>query len=568
MNAQIKIQQPMQKASEMTIENLDHLGLVAGLVDEIGIVEKINELVGEQPGEIVSPGLVVKAMIINGLGVVSAPLYLFYKFFEGKAVEHLLGTGIQASHLNDDRLGRVLDKLYLVGITEIFTTIALSAAQKFEINTDTSHLDSSSFHVDGKYEQELPSVSFSRETDSSQLDNASINHQTSPIPIEITYGYSRDHRPDLKQFILDLICSGDGDVLLFLRVASGNESDNSIFASICQDFKNKINFDSLMVADSALYTAPNLEMLTNLRWLTRVPLSLKQALQLVSQLNKSEFHSSSVTGYSWSEHKSNYGGITQRWLVVESSLRRDADQRKLEKKLKKAEIEGQKKLRELSNIEFACDTDDLSAASCLSTKLKYHNLTQISSRQSTAKSGANSTRSDISSSNLIFKVQAQLELDSSAIAKATKASGRFILATNVLDASQLNPDEMIVKYKEQQAAERGFGFLKDPLFFTDSVFLKSPERIEALTLVMGLCLLVYTLGQRLLRQELQLTNKTIKNQLGKGTNRPTLRWIFPTFQSIHAVYVQGIHQVSNLTSERLAILNLLPVTCRSYYLLL
>lgn len=559
----------MQKASQMKVENLDHLGLIAGLIDEIGIVQKINELVGEQPGEIVSPGLVVKAMIINGLGMVSAPLYLFSKFFEGKAVEHLLGTGIQASHLNDDRLGRVLDKLYLTGITEIFTTIALWAAQKFEINTDTSHLDSSSFHLHGKYEQQLPSVSFSSiETDSNQLDNSSINHQTSPIPIEITYGYSQGPSPDLKQFILDLICSGDGDVPLFLRVASGNESDNSIFASICQDFKNKLNLDSLMVADSALYTAPNLEMLTNLRWLTRVPLSLKQAQQLVSQLNESEFHDSAVIGYRWSEHKSNYGGITQRWLVVESSLRREADQRKLEKKLKKAEIEGQKKLRELSNIEFACDTDALSAARRLSTELKYHNLTQISSRQSTAKSDANSTSSDISSSKLIFKVQAQLELDASAVAKATKASGRFILATNVLDASQLNPDEMIVKYKEQQSAERGFGFLKDPLFFTDSVFLKSPERIEALTLVMGLCLLIYTLGQRLLRQNLQLTNKTVKNQLSKGTNRPTLRWIFQSFQSIHAVCIQGIQQVSNLTSERLAILNLFPVTCRSYYLLL
>ena len=84
-------------------------------------------------------------------------------------------------------------------ITEIFTTIALSAAQKNEINTDTSHLDSSSFHL-GKYEQELPSLSFSSiETDSNQLDNSSINPQTSPIPIEITYGYFRDHRPDLKQ---------------------------------------------------------------------------------------------------------------------------------------------------------------------------------------------------------------------------------------------------------------------------------------------------------------------------------------------------------------------------------
>jgi len=71
----------VQKATEITVENLDHKGLVAGLIDEIGIVQKINELVGEQPGEIVSSGLVVKAMIINGLGVVSAPLYLFSKFF-------------------------------------------------------------------------------------------------------------------------------------------------------------------------------------------------------------------------------------------------------------------------------------------------------------------------------------------------------------------------------------------------------------------------------------------------------------------------------------------------------
>ena len=66
----------MQKATEIALENLDHKGLIAGLIDEIGIVQKINELVGEQPGEIFSPGLVVKAMIIKELGVVSAPLYL------------------------------------------------------------------------------------------------------------------------------------------------------------------------------------------------------------------------------------------------------------------------------------------------------------------------------------------------------------------------------------------------------------------------------------------------------------------------------------------------------------
>ena len=120
----------MQKATEITVENLDHLGLIAGLIDEIGIVQNINELVGEQPGEIVSPGLVVKAMIINGLGVISAPLYLFSKFFEGKALEHSIGSRIQASHLNDDRLERVLDKLYLAGITKIFTSIARLSSSK------------------------------------------------------------------------------------------------------------------------------------------------------------------------------------------------------------------------------------------------------------------------------------------------------------------------------------------------------------------------------------------------------------------------------------------------------
>jgi transposase len=84
MNAQIRIQQPMQKAFEMTVENLDHLGLVASLIDKIVILQKIKELIGEQPGEIVSPGLVVKARIINGLGIVSAPLYFFINFLKGK----------------------------------------------------------------------------------------------------------------------------------------------------------------------------------------------------------------------------------------------------------------------------------------------------------------------------------------------------------------------------------------------------------------------------------------------------------------------------------------------------
>jgi transposase len=94
--------------------NLDHLGIVAGIIDEIELVEEINKIVGITTQEIVRLGQVMKAMILNGLGFLSAPLYIFEKFFVGKATSHLIGKGILPEHLNDDRLGRVLDKYYQV----------------------------------------------------------------------------------------------------------------------------------------------------------------------------------------------------------------------------------------------------------------------------------------------------------------------------------------------------------------------------------------------------------------------------------------------------------------------
>ena len=86
------------------------MGIVAGIVDEIGLVEQVDELLGSHPQAVVSLGQVLKAMILNGLGFFSAPLYLFSQFFEGKAIEHLLEDGIEAHPLNDDRLGRALDR--------------------------------------------------------------------------------------------------------------------------------------------------------------------------------------------------------------------------------------------------------------------------------------------------------------------------------------------------------------------------------------------------------------------------------------------------------------------------
>lgn len=553
---------------EIQVENLDHLGLVAGIIDEIGIVEKINQIVGEQPGEIVRPGHAVKAMILNGLGLVSSPLYLFSKFFEGKATEHLIGEGIKTEHLNDDRLGRVMDKLYLTGLGQIFTYIALAAAKKFNVSTDTAHLDSSSFHVHGEYENTMPQVKLStKENNPDDPTVELINETVVPLPISITYGYSRDHRPDLKQFILDLICSGDGDVPFFLRVADGDEADKAVFAQILCDFKKQLNLDTLMVADSALYTAPNLVQIENLKWLCRVPLTLKQAKQLVGHLTEKDLVQSQIKGYRWSQDKSKYGGIEQRWLVVESEARRQSDLRKFAKNLEKSEKGANKKLRELCSVKFNCQPDAQAAANNLSRKLKSHSLVDIQIIEllpESAKKASETANVGV----ITYQIKARLERDHRRIEIESRSAGRFVLATNILNVEELSNDEMLFKYKEQQSPERGFGFLKDPLFFTDSVFLKSPERVSALALLMGLCLLVYTLAQRQLRQTLKQAQSGLKNQLGKLTDSPTLRWVFQCFQSVHLLTVNGVKQISNLTDERLGILRFFPDACRRYYLLI
>ena len=545
------------KPQEIEIQNIDHLGIVAGIIDSIGIVEIINELIGVEKDEKVNAGQVVKAMIINGLGFVSKPLYMFPKYFETIACEHLIGTGVKPEYLNDDKLGRVMDKLFIKGLDTIFFIIAVKAAQKFGVSLSTSHLDSSSMHVHGQYNTSLPEVIFeSQEIGNNQeLEEIAVK---SPKEITITYGYSRDHRPDLKQFIIEMICSGDGDIPIFLKLASGNQADSSCFGKIAIEYHKQLEVNSLMVADSALYTESNLKMMSDLQWLCRVPLSIKAAKSLISTIPESQLIDSTIPGYKLASKTENYAGIEQRWLVVQSQERRESDLRKLTQKITKAESKAVQDLKKLSPEEFACEADAMKALSKLSKQFKYHQIKEILVTQ--VKSKTKDSPQEIS-----YQISATVSQDESKINTEMLSAGRFIIATNVLDSKELSNDSMLSEYKAQQSCERGFAFLKDPLFFADSIFLKSPEKIESLGMIMGLCLLVYTLGQRQIRNALKESKSTIKNQLGKATNRPTLRWIFQCFQCIHVVILNQEEHISNWNKDRDFILSLLPDDCLRYY---
>lgn len=208
---------------------------------------------------------------------------MFPQFCETIACEHLIGAGVKPKYLNDDKLSRVMDKLFIKGLDTTFLTITLKAAQKFNVSLSSSHLDSSSMHVHGEYNSSLPAVIFENKHALNNQESEELAIK-SPQEIKLTYGYSRDHRPDLKQFIIELIWTGDGYLPIFLKLASGNQADSSCFGQIAVDYQKQLEVDSLMVADCALYTESNLKLMSQLRWLCRVPLSIKSAQKLISTL--------------------------------------------------------------------------------------------------------------------------------------------------------------------------------------------------------------------------------------------------------------------------------------------
>lgn len=537
---------------ELASYDVGHLGIVAGIIDEIGLVEEIDQLLGTHEQEVMSSGTTVKAMILNALGFVSAPLYLFQEFFVGKATELLLGRGIRPEHLHDDKLGKVLDKLFEADLTRVFVRVALRASEHFGIDRRVVHLDSSSFHVHGDYAPK-------------PRRNKVMENEDMPS-ITITYGYSREQRPDLKQFVVDLMSVSDADVPLYFRAADGNEADKAVFADLVNDFKQQLNVNALFVADSALFSQENLTSLASLSWLTRVPQTLKEAKQLLSELDEVDFQQSAVPGYKIAQRQVTYGGILQRWLVIASDDAQTRADKQQGKTLGKQRRVHDKALRALSRRSFHCREDAEQAVEAFKKTLTLHRLEDISiaSEKRYLKRGRPSADTPF---ELLYRVQARLLRDEAAIHDKQVRSGRFILASNVLDSERFSNDRLLAEYKAQQSAERGFRFLRDPLFFTSSVFLKTPSRVAALALIMALSLLVYTLGQRLLRQNLAAEKATIRHQTGRATSTPTLRWVFQMFQAVHLVVLDGVSYISNLTKERQRILSFLSPNCQKYYLL-
>jgi len=542
---------------ELQTVAMDHHGLVAAVCKDLKIAERIDERLGPfDDRRVVSPGKAVVAMILNGLGFTNRRLYLTHQFFENKPVETLLGNGIKAEDITDYTLGHTLDEIFNYGASELFGSVAFDIALSEDLLGAVSHLDTTSFSVTGEYDRE-PDVDV----------------------IKITHGYSKDHRPDLKQVVLSLVVNGPSSIPLWMEPLDGNSSDKKSFHETVEKVRNfqsqiGIEKDSRWIGDSALYTKDKLLKENGYLWVTRVPEVIKEVRDLVKK-DESEFdwelHSK---GYKTTSVDSNYGGIAQRWIIVYSEQAYKRERKTLERRLDKQSKALEKVIWHLGNEIFNCEADAKSAIKKAEKQHRFfkfdYEIVAVERHTKAGRPSAGDKKSIVG-----YQIKGKPIRDEALISEKLNAKGRFIIATNDLDKATYPDKNILDEYKEQQDVEGGFRFLKDPWFMLDSIFLKKAERIEGLMMVMTLCLLVYNVAQYKLRKKLEEEKETLPNQLGKKVKNPTMRWVFQLMEGISAVrfYKDKIADptkevITNLTTLREKIIRFFGETaCRLYGLI-
>jgi transposase len=172
------------------------------------------------------------------------------------------------------------------------------------------HVDSTSFHVHGVYGS----------GEEGQTDTGD-----EPLVIRLTHGYSRDHRPDLKQWVMNLICADTGGIPLLFAPGDGNQSDQEALVPLLARYRQSLELGEVVVLDGASYSQENLGALRGFSWVMRVPATLKEAKVLLREELPQEAWRPLLPGYRGLEVESEYGGVRQRWLLVESHRARGSD---------------------------------------------------------------------------------------------------------------------------------------------------------------------------------------------------------------------------------------------------
>src|SRR5262245_20178449 len=436
-----------------------HLPILKAYADQLGLVSLINHYV---PTEMeVDAGTVVLALVLDTLSGRS-PLYRVEEFFAQQDTALLLGKTVPPQALNDDTAGRVLDRLYDFGTMRLFTACAVRAAMRFALERRYVHFDTTSHSVWGAYQ-------FA---------------ETQDLPFQVTYGYSKDKRPDLKQFVLSTLCV-DRAVPIWGKPEDGNASDKTLNTTLLSEIAQLLAQYGVQpgayiyIADAALVTEDRLAALRDTLFITRLPATYSECGRVIAEAVAAN-HWEEVgvlaqtpptkhrpgTFYKVAEARVTLYGKTYRAVVVHSSSQDQRRQQRLERELQASYATLEATVHAAARQEYFCQADAEAAAAKLRALLSaYHWVDVAVQERPTYGPGRPSSTQPRVVKALRYGLQVTIHERAEVIASKTQETGCFVLLTNVPTVGEMahRAGDVLRDYKEQHGIEQNYGFLKDPL---------------------------------------------------------------------------------------------------------
>ena len=547
---------------EITTKVPGATNLLAALCRELRIAEYVNQMVPWDEKQCkVSPGTLVVALVINIL-VNHVPLYRLEAFYKNLDLPLLFDEDVSAEDLNDDALARALDKLSLIDKPRLIHTVACRGIAVEDMQVDFVHADTTSLSVQGVY-------------DCYDSDDGEVKY------LKITYGLSKDERPDLKQFKFGLCVNSDGFPILG-DVHDGNKNDGVWNKEMLKQIEASfLNYESTVyVADSALVTTENIQQMLakGIKFISLLPGRFSLATELREQAwaednwtyqgklsakkNAAEYWTQSI--------QTEFAGSICRFVVVRSSNLDKRKEKKLASQLKKEAAELTKLVKKVNKEVFQCRPDaEARLAEILSNHKMLHGLTgQVIEESKVKRPPGRPPKDAVFETVTTYKLELEIcEPTQEVLDHWRQKEATFVLVTNE-SREKLDDRSVLSQYKNQSRAEMCFRFLKQPLFVR-GIFLKTPRRVEALGYVILLAVMVAAFLQRRIRKALQDQNATILAPGNRVLDRSTVTAILDMLQYISVVYLHhGTHTErylpTNTSPEILKLLRLAGYDERIY----
>jgi transposase len=509
-------------------------------------------------------------VLLRNLLVSREPIYGVGEWAARHAPDLLGLATADIDRLNDDCVGRALDRLFLADVPSLVLSVAAHAVKEFGVSLDELHNDSTTVSFCGAYS-------------GAAMEQRFLGRPT----LAITFGHNKDHRPDLKQLLFILTVTADGGVPLHFRAESGNVVDDQTHRDtwdlLCQLTGRR---DFLYVADCKLATSENMAYVHQRqgRFVTVLPrtrgedgnfrtLVAKGQVAWRPLWEKTDDEGRVIDRYSTSDHPaSTVEGYRLVWYHSLRKAEADAVARsgRIEKALKQLAALREKlrsprtRYRQEAKVAAAVAETLASCGADAWIVTEVQPQTQETFHQNHRGRPGKDT-------HYVKKVATRFDLvyriDDTRVAADATGDGIFPLVSNVAELSEL---ELLHAYKRQPVIEKRFSQLKTD-FEVAPVYLKAVHRIQSLLCVYFFALLVEALLERQLRQAMQQNEIEALPMYpeGRPCRWPTARRVMDLFESVQRhTLVQGQRPaevlITELTRLQRKLLRLLGLSVKDY----